>query len=175
MGLRYRVSRAATAKIAEARVRLGSESDASALRELLGLGAALARYTADDGALWLEDPGTDRYDQVPVLGRDWRAALEAGARSDRLLTIHYEGLLPQVGKASGHLQIASVEETLQAMAVIGLDASHYMDRRRVRVWNPETGSGHVVRLPALAAGQGAAGPSFQLEIGSSPGGPHPPS
>jgi hypothetical protein len=52
-----------------------------------------------------------------------------------------------------------VEETLQAMAVIGLDASHYMDRRRVRVWNPETGSGHVVRLLALAPAEEAAGPS----------------
>ncbi len=161
MGLRYRFGQAATAKIAEARVRLGSDSDASALRELLALGGTLARYTADDGALWFEDPGTSRYDRVPVLGRDWRGALEAGARSDRLLTVHYGSLLPQIVDASSHLDLDCLETTLQAMVVIGIDASHYMDRRGVRVWNPETGLDHAVRLPAVAVARETASPSVR--------------
>src|SRR5215218_9530307 len=126
MGLRYSFGHAAAAKIAEARSRLGSASDASALRELLGLGGTLARYTADDGALWFEEPGADRYDKAPVLGRNWREALETGARCDRVLTIHYESLLPQIGDASKYLDLDSIEETMRAMAVIGMDASHFM-------------------------------------------------
>ncbi len=115
MGLRCRFSQAAVAKVAEARIRLGSDSDASALRELLGLGGTLARYTADDGALWFGDPATHRYDKVPVLGRDWHEALEAGARSGRLLVIHCESLLPQIGSASNYLDTVSLEERMRAM------------------------------------------------------------
>jgi hypothetical protein len=161
MGLRYSFGRAAAAKIAQAGSRLSSASNASALRELLGLGGTLARYIADDGALWFEEPGADRYDKVPMLGRNWREALETGARSDRVLTIHYESLLPHIGDASKYLDLDSVEETMRAMAVIGMDASHYMERRRVRVWNPETGSGHVVSLPAVTTERAAASPSVR--------------
>lgn len=158
MGLRYKFSQAAADKVAQARIRLGADSDASALRELLGLGGTLARYTADDGALWLGDPGAHRYDKVPVLGRDWHEALEAGARADRLLVIHCESLLPQIGSASNHLDTDSFEETMQAMAVIGLDASHYMVQRRLCVWNPETGLDHAVSLPAVTLKEAAADP-----------------
>ena len=161
MGLQYRFSQAAVAKVAEARIRLGSDSDASALRELLGLGGTLARYTADDGALWLADPEAHRYDKVPVLGRDWHEALETGARSDRALMIHYEGLLPQIGPASNYLDTTSLEQTMQAMAVIGLDASHYMDKRRLRVWNPATGLDHVVSLPGITLKEEASSPSVR--------------
>lgn len=161
MGLRYRFSQAAVAKIVDAGRRLGSDSNAAALRELLGLGATLARYTADDGALWFEDPGTNRYDGVPVLGRDWHEALETGARSNRLLTIYCESLLPQIGNAASHLGTRSLESTMQAMTVIGIEASHYMAGRRVCVWNPNTGLNHAVSLPAVLQRQEAHIPSVR--------------
>jgi hypothetical protein len=153
VALRYRFGHAATAKILAAKHRLGSTSNACALRELLALGAALARHTADDGRLWLRHPGASRYDAVPVLGRDWKRELETGACADRTLTVYYESLLSQIANASNHLDTESLEDTILAMAGIGLAASHCHDACAVIVRHPGTGLEHVVRLVAAPRGK----------------------
>jgi len=70
-------------------------------------------------------------------------------------------LLPQIGRASNYLDTTSLEQTMQAMTVIGMDASHYMDKRRLRLWNPATGLDHVVSLPGVTLKEEASSPSIR--------------
>ena len=95
-----------------------------------------------------------------MLGRNWREALETGARSDRVLTIHYESLLPHIGDASKYLDLDSVEETMRAMAVIGMDARIHGKAQGAGV-EPRNGLGHVVSLPAVTTERAAVSPSVR--------------
>jgi hypothetical protein len=140
--LSYTFGSAATIALKDAQNRLGAPTCDQSMLDLLSLGAALSKYIADDGSLYMVKPHTFETVAMHVLGKDWESQLGGGLDEGKNLTVYAgNSLLKATLAVSANLDLHHPREAIPAMAAMALNALDFMDNEQhVNVWNPATGA-----------------------------------